>query len=56
MNTLQVTLQTIAASLAALGLVKTIIAVLIILIISKYQPLLGLVATLLFVAYLIHWI
>lgn len=56
MNILQTTIQTIAASIIALGWLKTVIVVVIICIISKYQPLLGLVAALLFLAYLVHWI
>lgn len=56
MNIFQATIQTIWASLLVLGWVKVVIALVIIAILSKVQPLLGLVATILFIAYLVHWI
>ena len=56
MTTIQTFLQTIWASVLALGLVKTIIAVVIIALLSRAQKLLGLVAAILFIAYLAHWI
>ena len=49
-------LQIIWASLMALGVIRVIIIVLVIGILSRAQALLGLLATVLFVAYLLHWI
>ena len=56
METIQTFLQTIWASILVLGWVKIIIAVVAISILSKYQYILGLVAALLLIAYLGHWI
>ncbi len=56
MQTIQTLIQTIWATVLFLGWIKIAIVVLIILIISKYQNLLGLLATALFIAYLAHWI
>lgn len=56
MNTIQILLQTIWGTVLALGWVKVIIAVVAISILSKYQSILGLVAAVLFIAYLAHWI
>ncbi|MEI6022896.1 MAG: hypothetical protein WCQ32_03610 [bacterium] len=53
---IQTLLQTIWASLLVLGWVKVVIAVVIIGILSRIQPLLGLLGAILFIAYLIHWI
>jgi hypothetical protein len=56
MNTIQILLQTIWGTVLALGWVKVIIAVVAISVLSKYQSILGLVAAVLFIAYLAHWI
>ncbi len=56
MDFIQILIQTIWASLLALGWVKVGIVVVAILIISKYQNLLGILATALFIAYLANWI
>lgn len=56
MNTIQTILQTIWASLLALGWLKVIVAVVIIAILSRMNRLLGFLATVLFIAYLAHWI
>lgn len=56
MEFIQTLLQTIWLSILALGFVKVAIVVVGILVISKYQNLLGLLATALFIAYLAHWI
>jgi hypothetical protein len=56
MNIIQTFIQTIWASLLVLGWVKVVVALVIIAILSRIQPLLGLVATVLFIAYLVHWI
>jgi len=56
MEFIQTLLQTIWASILLLGWVKVGIVVFGILVISKYQNLLGLLATALFIAYLAHWI
>ena len=56
METIQTFLQTIWASILVLGWVKVIIVVVGISILSKFQNLLGLLATALFIAYLAHWI
>jgi hypothetical protein len=49
-------IQTIWASLVALGLIKIIIAVVIIGVLTRVEKILGLVAVILFIAYLLHWI
>lgn len=56
MDTIQIFLQTIWASILVLGWVKVIIAVVAISFLSKYQSILGLLAAVLFIAYLAHWI
>jgi hypothetical protein len=56
MDFIQTLLQTIWGTVLALGAIKVIIVVIAILFISKYQNLLGLLATALFIAYLAHWI
>lgn len=56
MAALQVLLQTLWASLLALGIFKVVIAILIIAILSRIQTLLGFIALLLFLAHLLHWI
>lgn len=56
MQTIQTFIQTIWASILVLGWVKVIIAVVAISVLSKYQYILGLVASALFIAYLAHWI
>ncbi len=56
MNIIQATIQTIWMSLVALGLIKVIIVLVIIGVLTRIQPLLGLIATVLFIAYLVHWI
>lgn len=56
METIQNFIQTIWASVLALGTVKAIIAVVAIAVLSKYQYLLGMLAAILFIAYLAHWI
>jgi hypothetical protein len=56
MGWLQTLLQTIWASVIALGWVKAIIAIVIIGILTRVNKLLGLVAVILFLAYLAHWI
>ncbi|MEK7228254.1 MAG: hypothetical protein AAB681_02780 [Patescibacteria group bacterium] len=56
MTWIQTTLQTIWASLVAFGLIKSIIVVVIIALVSRAQKLLGLVAAILFIAFLAHWI
>ncbi len=56
MNIVQTFIQTIWASILVLGWVKVVIALVIIAVLSKVQPLLGLLATVLFIAYLVHWI
>ena len=56
MTFIQTLIQTIWASILLLGWVKVAIVVIVIMIISKYQSLLGLLATALFIAYLAHWI
>lgn len=53
---IQTFLQTIWASLLSLGLVKSIIIVVVIALISRAQNLLGLIAALLFIAYLAGWL
>ena len=56
MITIQLFLQTIWASILALGMVKVIIAVVAISVLSRFQSILGLLASILFIAYLAHWI
>lgn len=56
METIQTFIETIWASVLALGTVKAIIAVVAIAVLSKYQYLLGMLAAVLFIAYLAHWI
>ena len=56
MITIQTFLQTIWASILVLGWFKVIVAVVIISILSRMLPLMGLLAFALFVAYLAHWI
>ncbi len=56
MTTIQTLLQTIWATILLLGWVKVGVAVLVIAIISRFQPLLGLLGAALFIAYLAHWI
>lgn len=56
METIQTFLQTIWGTILLLGWVKVIIVVVAIAILSKYQYVLGLVAAVLFVAYLAQWI
>jgi len=53
---IQTLLQTIWASILALGIVKVIIVVIIIALLSRAQKLLGLLGALIFIAYLLHWI
>lgn len=56
MTWIQTLLQTIWASFLALGLFKSIVAIVIIALLSRAQKLLGFVAAVLFIAYLAHWI
>ncbi len=56
METIQNFIQTIWASVLAMGAVKAIIAVVAIAVLSKYQYILGMLAAILFIAYLAHWI
>lgn len=56
MTFIQTLLATIWASLIALGLVKVIIAVVIIALLTRAQNLLGILGALIFIAYLLHWI
>lgn len=56
METIQTFIETIWASVLALGTVKAIIAVVAIAVLSKYQYLLGMLAAVLFIAYLAGWI
>lgn len=56
MTFIQTFLQTIWASLLALGWIKVIIAILIIGVLSRVQPILGVLAVILFVAYLLGWL
>jgi len=56
MNTIQAFIQTIWASVLLLGWFKVIIIVVAIALLSKYQYILGMLAALLFVAFLGHWI
>lgn len=56
MTFIKTLLQTIVASAISLGLLKVIIAIVLIALISRAQKLLGLVAALLFIAYLAGWI
>lgn len=56
MEIIQTTIQTLWAAVLALGWVKVIIAVVIISLLSKFQPWLGFLAFVFFVAYLLNWI
>jgi hypothetical protein len=56
MTSIQAFLQVIWASILVLGWVKVIIAVVIIALLSRAQPLLGLLGAVIFIAYLAHWI
>ncbi|MEI6400183.1 MAG: hypothetical protein WCO58_01515 [bacterium] len=56
MSTIQATLHTIWVSLLTLGIIRVIIAVLIIGLLARFQKLLGLLAAILFIAFLAHWI
>lgn len=56
METIQTFIQTIWASVLAMGTVKAVIAVVAIAVLSKYQYILGMLAAILFIAYLAHWI
>lgn len=56
MNTIQTLLQTVWASIVAAGWVKVVLAIFLISFLSKIQYFLGLIAALLFIAYLLHWI
>lgn len=56
MTFIQTLLQTIWGSVVSLGIIKVIIAVVIIALLSRAQKLLGFIAALIFIAYLAHWI
>ena len=56
MTFIQALLQTIWASILALGWIKVIIAVVVIGVLSRVQAFLGLVAAILFVAFLAGWL
>jgi hypothetical protein len=56
MSTVQTFLQVVWASVVALGWIKVILAVFVISFLSRIQSVLGLLAALLFIAYLAHWI
>ena len=56
MTFIQTLLQTIWASVLVLGWVKAVIIVIIIALLSRAQPLLGLIGAAIFIAYLLHWI
>ena len=56
MQTIQTLIQTIWASILLLGWFKVIIIVVAIAVLSRYQYILGLLAAILFVAFLGHWI
>ncbi len=56
MTFIQTLLQTIWASILVLGWVKVAIIVVIIALLSRAQPLLGLLGAAIFIAYLLHWI
>lgn len=56
MTWLQTTLQTIWGSLLAFGIIKSIIVIVVIALVSRAQKLLGLVAAILFIAFLANWI
>lgn len=56
MTALQIFIQTIWASILVIGWIKLILALVVIAILSRMQPLLGLIALILFLAYLAHWI
>lgn len=53
---IQTLLQTIWGSVVSLGIIKVIIAVVIIALLSRAQKLLGFIAALIFIAYLAQWI
>ena len=53
---IQTIFQTIWSSLLALGWIKLIIAILIIGVLSRVQPILGVLAVIFFVAYLLGWL
>lgn len=53
---IQTFLKTIWASVIALGALKVILAIIIIGVLSRVNAILGLVGTLLFLAYLLHWL
>lgn len=53
---IQTFLQTVWASLLALGWVQVLVVVVIIGVLTRVQKLLGLLATILFIAYLAGWI
>lgn len=53
---IQTLLQTLWGSLLGLGLLKVVIIIVVIAIISRVQRFLGLIAALLFVAYLLGWL
>jgi hypothetical protein len=56
MNSIQIFLQTVWASIVMLGWIKVILAIFVISFLSRIQSLLGFLAALLFIAYLAHWI
>ncbi|HWC57651.1 MAG TPA: hypothetical protein VG621_01715 [Candidatus Paceibacterota bacterium] len=56
MTFIQTLLQTIWASILALGWIKVITIVIIIALLGQAQRLLGFLAALLFIAFLAHWI
>lgn len=56
MTVIQTFLHTIWMSLLTLGLLKTIIAVVLIALLSRAQHLLGVLGAILFIAYLAQWI
>jgi hypothetical protein len=55
-QTVQTYIQTIWASILVLGWVKIAIGVVIIGVLTRVEKILGLVAAILFIAYLLHWI
>ena len=56
MNTIQMFIQTIWASLLALGLIKIVLFVIIDGLLFRVNPLIGTLGFVLFIAYLAHWI
>lgn len=56
MTFIQTLLQTIWQSVLVLGWWKAIIIVIIIALLARAQKLLGFLAAILFIAYLLHWI